>query len=91
MPLTDTAIRKAKPGTKPYKISDAGYSCSLPLKGEVVAREWFAKEAPEWVHGYLSKVIRRYISPWIGDKPIAEITAPQLLDNVIRRIEHRPW
>lgn len=24
MPLTDTAVRNAKPGSKPYKLTDAG-------------------------------------------------------------------
>lgn len=58
---------------------------------EVVAREWYAKHSPNWSANHGNRIIRRLerdIFPWIGDKPITEITAPQLLE-VIRRIEQR--
>jgi len=58
---------------------------------EVVAREWFAKYAPTWAPGHADKIIRRLekdIFPWIGGRPIAEVTAPELL-AVLRRIESR--
>ena len=58
---------------------------------ETVAREWYAKFAPGWVAGHGEKIIRRLerdIFPWIGAKPIAEVTAPELL-KAIRRIEDR--
>lgn len=166
MPLTDTAIRNAKPGItpagkttdKPYKMGDAGglYLEVAPSGGkwwrfkyrfggkekrlsfgvypdvtlalarqrrddarklladgvdpgenrkamnaakteraansfEVVAREWFAKNSATWADNHADKIIRRLerdIFPWIGGKPIADITAPQLL-AVMRRIEER--
>ena len=58
---------------------------------EAVAKEWFSRHATNWVSSHADRIIRRLerdIFPWIGSKPIAEITAPQLLD-VIRRIEER--
>jgi integrase len=58
---------------------------------EVVTREWFAKYSAGWAKSHSSRVIRlfeRDIFPWIGGRPIAEITAPELL-TVIRRIENR--
>ncbi len=58
---------------------------------EVVGREWFAKYSPTWASNHGARIIRRFerdIFPWIGGKPIAEITAPELL-SVIRRIENR--
>lgn len=58
---------------------------------EVVGREWFAKYSPTWASNHGDRTIRRFerdIFPWIGSKPIAEITAPELL-AVIRRIESR--
>jgi integrase len=58
---------------------------------EVIAREWFARHSPSWSTGHADRIIRRLeqnIFPWIGGKPIANITPPQLLD-VIRRIEKR--
>ena len=58
---------------------------------EVVGREWFAKYSPTWASNHGDRIIRRFerdIFPWIGGRPIAEITAPELL-SVIRRIESR--
>lgn len=58
---------------------------------EVVAREWFAKNAPTWAANHADKIIRRLernIFPWLGTKPIADITASELL-NTLRRIEAR--
>ena len=58
---------------------------------EVVAREWYAKHSPNWAPAHSSKIIRRFerdVFVWIGGKPIAEVTAPDLL-AVVRRIEAR--
>lgn len=158
MPLTDTAIRNAKPGAKPVKLFDErglyllvtpaggkwwrfryrfagkekllslGIYPDVALKAardrrddarrmvaegidpsenrkaqktartdraanslEVVAREWYAKYSPTWVENHGNRILRRLerdIFPWIGGRPMAEITAPELL-AVIRRIEAR--
>lgn len=158
MPLTDTAIRNAKPGAKPVKLFDerglyleispaggkwwrlkyrfAGKEKRLSLgvypdvglkeardrrdearkllangvdpsenrkaqksaradraanSFEVVAREWFTKYSATWNASHGDRIIRRFerdIFPWIGDRPIAEVTAPELL-TVVRRIENR--
>ncbi|HYW91863.1 MAG TPA: integrase arm-type DNA-binding domain-containing protein [Gammaproteobacteria bacterium] len=158
MPLTDTAIRNAKPGDKARKLFDGGglYLEVAPTGGkwwrlkyryggkekrlslgvypdvslkdardrrdearkllandidpsenrkatkaakveraansfEAVAREWYAKHSPNWSANHGDRIIRRLerdIFPWLGGKPIADITAPQLLE-VIRRIEQR--
>ncbi len=56
---------------------------------EVVAREWIAKFTPTWAASHTSKIVRRlemYVFPWLGGRPIAEITAPELL-AMARRIE----
>jgi integrase len=58
---------------------------------EQVAREWFAKFSPSWAPAHAARKIRlfeRDIFPWIGQKPIAEINAPELL-SVLHRIEKR--
>jgi integrase len=157
MPLSDTAIRNAKPKEKPYKLSDEkGLYLLINQTGkywrfdyrfndkrktlalgvypdttlaiarekrgearallandvdpslnrkiqkaataersansfEVVAREWFAKYSPNWVASHSDKIIRRFerdIFPWLGERPIADITAPELL-SALRRIENR--
>ncbi len=158
MPLTDTAVRNAKPASKPFRlydrdglylevtpsggkwwrfkyryagkekrlsvgvypdvelrkarkrISDArqllvdGIDPSQNRKAtkaateeraansfEVVAREWVAKQMPNWAKSHGSRVLARFehdIFPWIGGRPVAEVTAPELL-TVLRRIEGR--
>jgi len=58
---------------------------------EVVAREWYAKHSAAWVGSHGNRILRRFerdIFPWIGGRPIAEVTAPELL-AAVRRIESR--
>ena len=58
---------------------------------EAVAREWYAKMRPRWVASHADKIIRRFekdLFPWIGTRPVGEVTAPELL-AVLRRIEER--
>lgn len=158
MPLTDTAVRNAKPGEKPAKLFDErglflivtptggkwwrfrykfdnkekllslGVYPDVGLKDarerrdaarklladgidpgenrkamkavkqdraansfEVVTREWYGKHAPNWAEHHGDRIIRRFerdIFPWIGGRPISDVTAPELL-AVIRKIEKR--
>ena len=56
---------------------------------ELVAREWWNSYMKGKADSHKEKVIRRfelYLFPWIGSKPIANITTPQILE-VIKRIE----
>ena len=58
---------------------------------EALACEWYAKHQPNWCVGHADRVIsrlRRDVFPWIGNKPIADVTAPLILETV-RRIEAR--
>lgn len=58
---------------------------------EVIAREWFVKYSSNWVKSHSDKIIQRFerdIFPWIGNKPITDVT-PLVLLSVIRRIEER--
>jgi len=154
--LTDLALRNAKPGDKPRRLSDGGglflevrpngskywrmayrYAgkqkllalgvypeVSAPearkvareakehlaegrdpglikkiLKGtnctentfQAVAEEWIGKFKHMWTESHLKNVsgrLQRDIYPWIGNRPVGEITAPELL-LVLRRIEAR--
>jgi integrase len=158
MPLTDAAIRSAKPAEKPQKLFDGGglYLEIAPSGGkwwrlkyryggkekrislgvypdvglrdarsrreaarkalaqgrdpsaekqaqkaaraavhantfEAVAREWVQRKAGGWTQGHAEKILRRLEKeafPWIGGRPVAEITPPELL-RVLRRIEAR--
>ena len=158
MSLTDTAIKNAKPGAKPIKLSDEkglfllvshsggkwwrlkyrfggkekllsmGTYPEVSLKDarqrrddarklladgvdpgenrkavkatkteraansfEVIAREWFARKLPSWAPSNADKIIQRLENdafPWLGGRPIADITPHELL-KVLRRIEER--
>ena len=58
---------------------------------EAVAREWHASKSPAWAPSHTDKVIhllQKDIFPWLGVRPIATITAPEIL-KVVRRIEER--
>jgi integrase len=55
----------------------------------VIAREWIASHMANKAESHKNKVIRRfelYLFPWIGVKPISNITAPEVL-AAIKRIE----
>lgn len=158
MPLTDVAVRNAKPGSKPVKLFDEkglfllvapaggkwwrlkyrfggkekllslGTYPEISLKDarenrdearkllandidpgehrkatkaargerdansfEVVAREWFEKFKQDWVESHSDKIIKRLerdVFPWIGGKPVADVTAKDLL-TCLQRIEKR--
>jgi integrase len=58
---------------------------------EVVTREWIDRQMKSWVKGHGERILTRFerdIFPWIGARPIADLTAPELLTTV-RRIEKR--
>lgn len=158
MPITDTAIRRAKPRAKPYKMFDTGglFLLVAPNGGkwwrfkyrfankekllslgvypavslkdardrrdeerkklanmvdpsvnrqavkaawennqansfEIVAREWIGKKSTIWSESNTKKTTRRLevdVFPWLGQRPIADITPPELL-SVLRRTENR--
>ena len=58
---------------------------------EVVAREWHAKYAPGWTESNAERVLARQakdVFSFIGKRPIAQISAPELL-AVLRKVEER--
>jgi integrase len=58
---------------------------------QLVALEWYAKFSAKWVASHGDRTLRRLekdVFPWIGNRPICEIKAPELL-TVLRRIENR--
>lgn len=63
----------------------------IPESFEAVAREWYAKHEGGWAASHREKVIRRLerdVFPWIGARPIAGITPPDLL-QILKRVEQR--
>lgn len=75
------AVRKAQ---KQAKIEDTETF-------EVISREWHNKFKSTWTEGHALKLMRRLeldLFPWLGARPIKDITAPELL-AVLRRTESR--
>lgn len=69
---------------KATKISQSGEGNFEPI-----TREWHEKFSPTWAASHSAKILGRFVRhvfPWIGARPINEITAPELL-AVMRRIE----
>jgi len=80
-PETCGQWNRPEPGRKQQKLTQANQSAN---RFEVVTRAWFAKESPALNPAHAERVIRRFerdLFPWIGIRPIAEITAPELLAN----------
>ncbi|PPD50513.1 MAG: integrase [Methylobacter sp.] len=58
---------------------------------EVIAREWHEKHKDQWSQSHETRAIsllKRDLFPWLGNKQIPDIKAPDLL-AVLRRIEER--
>ncbi|CAE6784117.1 Prophage integrase IntS [Paraburkholderia domus] len=58
---------------------------------EDIGREWFERQRDTWVDSHGDRIIRRLerdIFPFIGNRPIASVTTPEML-AVLRRIEER--
>lgn len=54
---------------------------------EVLAREWHAKQAQIWVKDHGDRIMLRLendIFPWLGKRPIADLTAKELLTTASR-------
>jgi integrase len=90
----DTAKKLIKDGINPihYRKQQKIIEAVKEANGfEVVSREWFEKNQHTWTEGHSQTIIRRLeynIFPWLGSKPIGDVTPPELLD-VLRRIENR--
>ena len=58
---------------------------------KAVALEWYGKQAPQWSESHAGRMLRqleRDLFPWIGDRPIAQIHAMELLE-ALQKIEER--
>jgi integrase len=73
---------------KAHKAAQANLSAN---SFELVALEWHSKKSPTWSQIHADNImgrLKRDVFPWLAQRPIAEIAAPELL-QVIRRIEER--
>lgn len=59
---------------------------------EVIAREWLAKRAQTWVASHTSRILLRLendVFPWIGARPVADVSAKELLGCLNRVVERQ--
>ena len=78
-------------GIDPGEVKKEEHQAAEPITLEQVAREWYEKQLPAWSKRHSEDVMERLeknIFPFLGDRPIAEVNAPELL-TVLRRIEAR--
>lgn len=88
----DAARRQLAAGIDPGAVRRAE---RLALAGaesfEAITREWHEKFSPGWEPSTAERILRRFerdVFPWLGNRPIAELRAADLLP-VLRRIEGR--
>jgi len=90
----DAAKKLLADGVDPSMAKQAAKR-SLRLNAEnsfdAIAREWHAKYASTWSEGHGARLLRRLevdAFPWIGEKPPADLTPPDVL-GVLQRVEKR--
>jgi integrase len=73
------------------KVQKATASINASNNFEAISEEWLLKQKSKWSESHLNKVrsiLKNNLYPWIGSRPICEITAPELL-GTLRRTEAR--
>ena len=58
---------------------------------KAIALEWYGKQAPQWSASHALRMLRqleRDLFPWIGERPIAQIHAMELL-SALHKVEER--
>lgn len=90
----DEARKHLANGVDPGDIKKALRSATVAQADdgfEVIAREWHRKFASSWSTSHAATTLRRLeadVFPVLGDRPLADIKAPELL-AMLRRVEDR--
>ncbi len=92
--LTEQARQQLQNGVDPgelRKLKKVSQLESAANSFQAVAMEWFSKQKPAWAENHWTKVqwmLEKNLFPWLGARPISEISSPELL-GTLRRIENR--
>lgn len=100
--VTLTAARKARDAAKLQKSQGADPVMVRKVEKlkasrtdgdtfKTMALEWYAKQAPQWSAGHAERSLRqleRDLFPWIGNRPMLEIHAMELL-AALQKVEER--
>ena len=84
---TKSLIEDGIDPSRQRKIKLAGDKDSF----EAVAKEWYGKYRSQWTDNHAATTLRRIeanLLPWLGNRPIAVIEPPEILQT-LRRIENR--
>ena len=90
----DLAKKDKADGSDPVaarKVEKLKASIPAGATFKAVASEWFAKQSPQWSPSHAARSLsqlERDLYPWIGERPIAEIHALELL-AVLQKVEDR--
>lgn len=92
--LRDAARLVHQTGTNPVqqrRVERLSNSASAAVTFDGVATELYATKSPGWSPNHARQWLRcvqKDLSPWLGTLPLADITAPMLLE-ALRRVERR--
>jgi hypothetical protein len=81
----DEARRLVSEDIDPSQHKKASRAARATLEAnsfELVALEWHSKKSPTWSQIHADNImgrLKRDVFPWLGKRPIPEITAPELL------------
>lgn len=90
----DAAKLHKSEGRNPVEVRKVQKLRALRPEGDTfkaVALEWYAKRAPQWSPSHAERSLRqleRDLFPWIGERPIAQIHAMELL-AALHKVEER--
>ena len=90
----DTAKLQKSKGTDPVQARKVEKLKATRTDGDTfkgIALEWYAKQAPQWSESHAGRMLRqleRDLFPWIGDRPIEQIHAMELL-AALQKVEER--
>ena len=90
----DDARRKLLDGVDPGGLRKLQKTMRIVATGnsfQAVALEWFSRQKPRWAEKHWVKVqwmLEKNLFPWLGTRPVSEITPPELLATLLR-IEER--
>ena len=87
----DKAKRMIREGTDPSVHRQMQKMAMVENNFETIARDWYAKHLHTWSESHGSRTLVRLekdVFPWIGARPINQVTPPELL-AVLKRIQSR--
>ena len=92
--VRDAAKLQKSEGTDPVQARKLNKLKAYRNSGDTfraIALDWFSKQAPQWSESHASRMLRqleRDLFPWIGERPIDQIHAMELL-AALHKVEER--